>query len=143
MSQLSLSHDGHPERLLELLRFYLCGTPEEAGSNTSEGMPQQEGPSPARVRASRQRAKASFFPVLSCGPPPEGAFPPQMTQQENPTQACPAAGILADSRCCQVDAQDWPWQWQTGDRERTAYKCLSFQHMGLGSSVLATSTFTC
>lgn len=79
MSQLSLSHDGHPERLLELLRFYLCGTPEEAGSNTSEGMPQQEGPSPARVRASRQRAKASFFPVLSCGLPPEGAFPPQMT----------------------------------------------------------------
>lgn len=44
MSQLSQPHDGRPGGLLGLLLFHLYGTPEEAGSNTREGMPQQEGP---------------------------------------------------------------------------------------------------
>lgn len=44
MSQLSQSGDGSPGGLLKLLLFHLCENPEEAGSNTSEGMPQQEGP---------------------------------------------------------------------------------------------------
>lgn len=57
MSSQSQYGDGSPGGLLELLPFRLCGVPEEAGSNTSEGMPQPQPEGPTRQQGRGQAGR--------------------------------------------------------------------------------------
>lgn len=70
---------------------------------------------PARVRAGREQ-KSSSSKSFYVGCHQEVPSHLKRSNQENPTWACPAAGVLTDSRCCQVDDQDWPSQWDSETR---------------------------
>lgn len=72
----------------------------------------------SRVRTSSQKSKnSSFFHIPLCGPPPEGAVQVwggstphthlKWSNQESSSQAF-SVWVLADSRCSQVDSNDWP-----------------------------------